>query len=124
MLLVKTRLGKSQFGGIGCFADQELRAGQKIWTFDPSMSFAIRDAQLASGGYPDHFIDLFDSYAIELAHDPGWLFLELDNARFIRDSKTPNTGWIDIASRIAFVFAAYDIHVGEEITFERDDDDD
>ena len=122
MLLVKTYLAPSQFGGIGCFADEDIPAGQKIWSFNKRMSFAIEEKKLEEGNFSKHILDHFDEYALKLSNNPGWLFLQLDNSRFMRESETPNTGWVDIASHMVFVFSAKDIKKGEELTFEPDED--
>ena len=105
-LLVKTKLGHSNISGIGCFADEFIPKGTKIWEYNSMIDrcYVDSDIRLMS----DLEREFIHTYAYR--HN-GMLFLCVDNSRFFNHSDSPNTadpeGFATYASR--------DIEVGEEI---------
>jgi SET domain-containing protein len=46
MLLVKTRLDRSQISGIGLYADEFIPKGTIIWRFTPGLDLKLNQEQL------------------------------------------------------------------------------
>jgi len=110
MLIVKTRLKEIPGKGIGLMADQELKKGQVVWTYNPIIDTKIRKDKI-----PKEAKEFFDKYAVDQGGDE--LFLNTDNARFINHSKNPNTKSL---GKLKDNIAICDIHKGEEITIDYD----
>ncbi len=110
MLTVKTRLKEIPGKGIGLIADQEIKKGQTVWTYNPLIDIKIKKKEI-----PKEAKDFFDAYAVNQGGD--YVFLNTDNARFINHSKNPNTHNLGpFKDNIALC----NIHKGEEITIDYD----
>jgi len=111
MLTVKTKLKQIPGKGIGLIADQEIKEGQIVWTYNPLIDIKIKKKNV-----PKEAKEFFDTYAVDQGKD--YLFLNTDNARFINHSKNPNTKNLGLFKDN---IALSDIHKGEEITIDYDE---
>lgn len=107
MLIVKTKLKEFVGKGIGLVADENIKKGQVVWTFNP-----IVDIKILKKNIPKEMKEFYDIYSIRRK---DYIFFNSDNARFINHSKNPNTKSLghekdNIALR--------DIKNGEEITID------
>lgn len=116
MLTVKTKLKEIPGKGIGLIADQKIKKGQTVWTYNPIIDIKIKKKDI-----PKEAKVFFDIYAVDRGGD--YLFLNTDNARFINHSKKPNTknlGSFKDNITPKDNIALHDIHKGEEITIDYD----
>jgi SET domain-containing protein len=107
MLIVKTYVAPSNIHGMGVFTAAALRAGTRVWVFDPVIDQEITPAQLTA--LPDAAREV--ALARSFVDDDGRTILSRDNAVFLNHSEDPNT-WGDAKERIAL----RDIAAGEELT--------
>lgn len=110
MLLVKTKLDKSNIEGIGLFTDEEIIKGTKLWQFEPSLDLLLlkEEVELLSDASREQFY----RYAY-LDKERQKYLLCGDDARFWNHSINPNCDeTIDNDS----TFASRDIKRGEELT--------
>jgi SET domain-containing protein len=111
MLTVKTKLKEVPGKGIGLIADQKIKKGQTVWTYNPIIDIKIKRKDI-----PKEAKEFFKTYAVD--HGGNHIFLNTDNARFINHSKRPNTKSLgDSKDNIAL----RDIKKGEEITIDYDE---
>lgn len=110
MLTVKTKLKEIPGKGIGLIADQKIKKGQTVWTYNPIIDIKIKKKDI-----PKEAKAFFDTYAVDQGGD--YLFLNTDNARFINHSKKSNTKNL---GPFKDNIALHDIHKGEEITIDYD----
>jgi SET domain-containing protein len=111
MLLVKTRIGPSRIHGVGCFAEERIRAGQPVWVFDKRIDSRLRITELPS--FPKPIQDLLKKYGYEEMYEGHHtLVLCADHARHMNHSDDPNV--LDDGSQ--YDIAARDIEPGEELT--------
>ncbi|MFO1186330.1 MAG: SET domain-containing protein-lysine N-methyltransferase [Alphaproteobacteria bacterium] len=110
MMLVETFVGPSAIEGVGVFAVDWIKAGTRLWTFDPRFDLEMKRSELAA--QPACVSSLMVRYAYPHHEKEDVLVLESDNGRFMNHSFTPNT---DFKPQIA-AFALRDIAPGEEIT--------
>jgi SET domain-containing protein len=108
MLLIKTKLKEIQGKGIGLIADQEIKKGKAVWTYNSFIDIKIKKKDI-----PQEAKEFFDTYAVDNGGDN--LFLNTDNARFINHSKEPN---IKSLGHLKDNISICDIHKGEEITID------
>jgi SET domain-containing protein len=113
MLLVRTSVRQSPIHGLGLFADEPIRLGQPVWTYEPTIDRVVPEAELDS--YPEHVIDYLETYC-EYFPEFGVLVLSGDNDRFTNHSDDPNTVVVLPNGPEARVVAARDIAAGDEIT--------
>lgn len=109
-LLVKTRLNVSSIpdAGIGCFADQFIPKGTKIWELNTAV-----DRIYTQQDY-DRLTELEQKFVEIYAYKHHDLyFLCVDNARFFNHSKQ-NFNTLDPDTEYV-TYAARDIQPGEEI---------
>ena len=110
MLLVKTKIGPSNIEGIGCFADEFISKGTKVWQFQEGFDSKIPKEEVEklseSGKYQ------FLKYAY--LTDAGIYVLCFDDARFFNHSDNPNVVELDDGDQ-GINIAARDIQKGEEI---------
>jgi hypothetical protein len=112
MLLVKTRLDRSQISGIGLYADEFIPKGTIIWRFTPGLDLKLNQEQLQDYKSRVDVARLEDFiYRSKISGD---FILCADDARFINHSFHPNT--IDTMEDVeGLTIAARDIFPGEEI---------
>lgn len=110
MLLVDARAGMSKIQGIGLFAHEFIPKGVCVWIFDPTYDVVFTEEQLQAFPAPAQRQARRYSY-----YDPGRqvYILASDDSRFTNHSDTPNL--IDEGDTL---FAACDIQIGEEITWD------
>lgn len=108
MLVVKTALKEIPGKGIGLIADQEIKKGESVWKYHPSIDIKINKADI-----PESANEFFETYAVDVGEE--FVFLNIDNARFINHSDDPNTKSL---GRYKDNIALRDIHKGEEITID------
>jgi hypothetical protein len=112
MLLVKTRLDRSQISGIGLYADEFIPKGTIIWRFTPGLDLKLNQQQLQDYKSRVDVARLEDFiYRSKISGD---FILCADDARFINHSAHPNT--IDTSEDVeGLTIASRDIFPGEEI---------
>jgi len=106
MLTVKTSLKEFKGKGIGLVAEEFIKKGRVVWTFNP-----IVDILLKKKDVPKGMEEFYETYAVKRSKDR--LFLNTDNARFINHSKNPNTKSLGAEKEN---IAVREIKPGEEIT--------
>lgn len=111
MLTVKTKLKEIPGKGIGLIANQEIRKGQTIWTYNPLIDIKIKKKDI-----PKEAKEFFDTYAVDQGGD--YIVINTDNARFTNHSKNPN---IKSLGHFKDNIALRDIHKGEELTIDYDE---
>lgn len=109
MFIVQTYVGPSGIHGVGCFAGEDLAAGQTIWRFARGLDLVIPFEQIAVA--PKAFQDYLAMYAYISPQVEGVMVLSCDHAKFLNHSDDPNT---DIVGETTF--ARRSIAKGEEIT--------
>lgn len=108
MILVKTRVGKSDIEGLGMIADEFIPKGTKIWEFVEGLDISLD--QTAYSKLPKLAQDYFKHYGYLDRETKSWM-LGFDNDRFWNHSDLPNT-----VDKGDIVIAKSDIQPGQEIT--------
>ncbi len=111
MLVVKTKLEYSSIHGLGCFAGEDIVAGQLVWRFEPGVDLVFTETELQR--LPESFREFLRVYAYSpVAHAEKTYVLCIDHARHMNHSDSPslleNSNGDNIAAR--------DIRKGEELT--------
>ena len=109
MLLVKTKLEKSQIpnAGLGCFAVELIPKGTKIWEFNSDFDRVYSKNVIKGLSLLE--LEYLDKYSYR---NNGLYYLCVDNGRFINHSIDPNT-FED--NKIQATYASRDIQRDEEI---------
>ena len=109
MLVVPTYLSQSGVHGIGVYAGTPVKAGDKIWEFNPAVDFVYGSRWLKRlcKESPD-VVDYFSLYSYKRKNQ---YYYVTDNARFINHSSRPNIGFSENNDEIAL----RDIETGEEL---------
>ena len=107
MLCVRTYLDKSEIHGIGVFATENIKKGQLIWKFQPSIDRVI-ERRTGFTVLEEEFIRTYAYFDKQLQ---DWI-LCADNDRFTNHSDYPNTEPHDSGNVVAKV----DINADDEIT--------
>lgn len=110
MMLVQTFLSSSDIEGIGVYAAQPIKAGDKIWRTDARFDIILTQEDIDN--LPAHMRDFVARYSYPHLKKPGIWILESDNGRFMNHSETPNTDFTGAEE----AYALKDIAAGEEIT--------
>jgi len=110
MLLVKTKIGQSKIEGIGLFANEPIKAGTKVWGYEPKLDVLLskEDIENLSTSAQEQFY----RYAY-LDKVRGKYLLCGDDGRFFNHSDTPNC---DETADNDSTYALKDIDIGEELT--------
>lgn len=113
MLLVKTEVRESQIHGIGCFVLEDVKAGQKIWVFDPRIDTRFPVDEIYS--LPEAVQEFVNKYGFEEIVD-GQRVITLcgDDAKYMNHSDHPNTA--TSSEDPNYEIAVRDISRGEELT--------
>lgn len=111
MLIVKTKLKETKTKGIGLFADEAIKKGQVVWTYNP-----VIDIKILKKDIPKKAKAFFDMYAVDVGDK--YLFVNIDNARFLNHSKKSN---IKNLGHRKDSFALRDIRKGEELLINYED---
>ena len=109
MFIVRTYVAPSGIHGLGCFAGEDLRAGQPIWQFARGVDLVIPFETIAAA--PQAFRDYMDMYAYISPQVHGGMVLSCDHAKFLNHSDNANT-MIDGET----TFAQENIDRGTELT--------
>lgn len=109
MFIIRTYVAPSSIHGLGCFADEDLKAGQPIWQFARGLDLVVPFEQIAAA--PQAFRDYMETYAYVSPQVQGGMVLSCDHAKFLNHSDHANTV-IDAAT----TRARWDIEKGMELT--------
>lgn len=109
MLLVSTKLDKSDIHGIGLFALQSVQKGDCVWKYDSRFVVAISPDELSK--LTSHIKKFFETYSWK---ENGLYCVNLDNERFINHSDEGNCRMSDLHTMVA----ARDIECGEELSID------
>ncbi|MBA2403509.1 MAG: SET domain-containing protein [Bdellovibrionales bacterium] len=113
MLLVKSFLKFSEIHGVGCFAAEDITAGQVVWKFDPVLDVELDADKIDS--YPPAVVSFLQMYAYGQQTETKKTFILCgDHARHMNHSDNPNL--IEAGDGNAFNIAGRDIKSGEELT--------
>lgn len=104
MLLIKTEVKPSRYG-LGLFAAEFITEDTCIWTWDDRTEI-VMSLHDAKSDIFEEFLSTYGYYVPEFG-----IVVNLDNARFMNHSDTPNGIEIDGST-----YAKYDIQAGEELT--------
>lgn len=107
MLTIKTYVAPSRISGMGVFLAEPVKAGQRVWEFNPIIDIEITPEQLAS--LPPAVREVAELHSF-IEHD-GRMILSRDNAVFFNHSDYPNT-----VSDMHGNRALCDLAVGTELT--------
>ncbi len=110
MLLIKTKIGSSEIEGIGLFADEFIKAGTKVWAFEPTLDLLFSKTEIEKFSLSAQ--EQFYRYAYLDKIRKKYLLCG-DDARFFNHSDTPNC---DESRDNDSTYALKDIAVGEELT--------
>ena len=117
MLVVKTKVKRSKIHGRGLFANQNIKKGQVIWIFSPSLDKKFSGERLSqlSPSVQKHV--KYYSYL----NDKDEFVLCGDDAKYMNHSDNPNTEdiltlWNRFLGREAITIASQEIKRGEELT--------
>jgi hypothetical protein len=110
MFIINTYIAKSAIEGVGVFTAEPLKKGQRISKFEPDFDRLIPRDDYENA--PPYLKALLDRYAFPHPEKPEFIVYEVDNARFMNHSETPNTEFSDFAAGSAL----RDIAAGEELT--------
>ncbi len=118
MLLIKTKIGKSNVEGIGLFADQFIPKGTVTWKFDPRFDIYFEPSDVEKMSELQKDLIMHFAY---LSKKSGKYVYSIDNTRFTNHSTSPNIVEDEKSSQgdaeICTV-ATRDIQIGEEITID------
>ena len=103
-----TIVKESSIAGLGLFADEEIRSGDVVWSFHPSIDKEVNLAEW--NDIPCHCKDYMVSHSW-ICNFTGKRFISFDNDRFTNHSKEPNISEDDQGNMVA----NRDIKKGEEI---------
>jgi len=109
MLMIPTYLAESGVHGIGLYAAETVKAGDKVWEFNREIDF-VYDAQWMDRLFCQSLqaFDYFCQYAYK--RDNLYYYVS-DNARFINHSQQANIGFANDGDEIAL----RDINPGDEL---------
>lgn len=113
MLLVKSFLKFSEIHGVGCFAAEDIKAGQIVWKFDPILDVEYTEEQAKS--FHPAVTNFLSMYAYGQQEGGKKTFILCgDHARHMNHSEAPNL--VEAGDGNAYNIAARDIKAGEELT--------
>lgn len=107
MLIVRTYIGPSAIHGIGLFLAEPVKAGQRVWEFNPIIDIEITPEQLAC--LPPGARETAEAHSY-IERD-GRMILARDNGVFFNHSDDPNTVCDALGNR-----ALRDLPAGTELT--------
>ena len=114
MLLIDTYLDKSTIHGVGVFAKENVKKGEKIKEVRPEFEFEFNQNNLPK--MPLALARLIDTHAYEREPGSKILVLGIDNEKYLNHSDDPSVDDNGIALK--------DIKIGDEITIDYRDFDD
>ena len=114
MFLIDTYLDKSKIEGIGVFAKENVKKGEKIKEVRPEFEIEFDKENLPR--MPLALARLIDNYAYEREKGSKIVVLGIDNEKYLNHSDDPSVNDDGIALK--------DINIGDEITIDYKDFDD
>ena len=115
MLLIKTKVLKSQIHGYGLFADEFIPKGTRVWKFTPGFDIELDETQFAK--LPEknrNFVEHFGYLDFRI----GKYIMAADDACFMNHSAEPNISSDISLDRYGIDIATRDIQRDEEITID------
>lgn len=113
-MTVRTEIKPSELHGMGCFALDKIKKGDKVWTYHPMIDSVI----------PKEWFDkapkFYQDYLLFFAeYEDGYFVLCGDNGKFWNHSEKPNLGLVMNPTQEEYhVFATCDIEAGEELLYD------
>ena len=107
MMLVKNYVAASDVHGVGLFAGEDVRAGERIYEHHTAVDLTMTREQVSKIGR--EFLRFMGVYSY--SERPGEVVISLDNSRFMNHAAEPNTAWDKEHG-----WATRDIKRGEEMT--------
>lgn len=90
MMIVKNYVAASSIHGVGLFCGEELEAGHVVYVFDPAVDIRMESREVeAKGPVFARFMRIFAYRDLE----DDYLYISVDNSKFMNHSATPNTLW-------------------------------
>jgi len=114
MFLIDTYLDKSKIQGIGVFAKENAKKGEKIKEVKPEFEIEFNKENLPR--MPLALARFIDNYAYEREKGSNIVVLGIDNEKYLNHSDDPSVNDDGIALK--------DINIGDEITIDYRDFDD
>ena len=114
MLLIDTYLDKSKINGVGVFAKENVKKGEKIKEVRPEFEIEFDKENLPR--MPLALARMVDNYAYEREKGSKIVVLGIDNEKYLNHSDDPSVNDDGIALK--------DIKIGDEITINYRDFDD
>ena len=114
MFLIDTYLDKSKIEGIGVFAKENVKKGEKIKEVRPEFEIEFDKENLPR--MPLALARMIDNYAYEREKGSKIVVLGIDNEKYLNHSDDPSVNDDGIALK--------DINIGDEITIDYKDFDD
>ena len=114
MFLIDTYLDKSKIEGIGVFAKENVKKGEKIKEVRPEFEIEFDKENLPR--MPLALARMVDNYAYEREKGSKIVVLGIDNEKYLNHSDDPSVNDDGIALK--------DINIGDEITIDYRDFDD
>jgi SET domain-containing protein len=118
MLLIKTKIGKSDVEGIGLFADQFIPKGTVTWKFDPRFDIYFEPSDVEKMSELQKDLIMHFAY---LSKKSGKYVYSIDNTRFTNHSTSPNIAEDEnlfVGDAEICTVATRDIQIGEEVTID------
>ena len=110
MLLISTYVAPSSIQGLGVFADEFVPTGNLLWDFNPKFDILVNEMEL--GTLPPHVQSFIARYSYPHLGMADHRVIDVDNAKYMNHSLTPNTDFRVFEKGYAIV----DIAPGQEIT--------
>ena len=114
MLLIDTYLDKSKIHGVGVFAKENVKKGEKIKEVRPEFEIEFNQHNLAR--MPLSFAKFIDTHSYERTLGSNILVMGIDNEKYLNHSTSPSVDDNGVALK--------DIKIGDEITINYCDFDD
>jgi hypothetical protein len=109
MLIIPTYLARSGVHGIGVYAGDTIKSGEKVWMFNPAVDFVYGSQWLPRlCRQSPEMVDYFCLYSYKRKNQ---YYYVTDNARFINHSLDANIGFAENGDEIALK----DINPGDEL---------
>lgn len=87
MLVVKTKVKESSLGGLGLFADQNIKKGDCVWKFEPEIDIFFEPENVAK--MEKNKQELIKTYAYLSPESKKYVYC-IDNGRFMNHSSKIN----------------------------------
>jgi len=114
MLLIDTYLDKSKIHGVGVFAKENVKKGEKIKEVRPEFEIEFNSDNLPK--MPLSFAKFIDTHSYERTLGSSILVMGIDNEKYLNHSTDPSVNDDGVALK--------DIKIGDEITINYCDFDD